>query len=163
MNRLFLIKDNDINEISQNDYQIIKKYLNICNKSLGNTKLYWCSELKKRTINAAFVQYKPNSIFLNRPRNPFDLLPKNLKLSDSQRSFYQDIYEENLMQIVPYVAHELTHQQQYRKYGRILYGIFCLPGLYPLILDKPAFRNEEIAASNLRLNVRLYGKLKTRT
>lgn len=159
-NRNFLIESDEMHPLSDYETTIIEKYLRICNEKLGHSKLYFCDEMKKRNINAAFVQYRPNCIFLNKPRNPFDLIPKNMKLSKTDIRFYENAYEQNLMQIVPYICHELIHKEQFKHYGRFLYGIYCLPYLYPIMLDNIAFENERKAAIDLRLDVSLYGKPK---
>ena len=158
--RLFFIKNADVQELSEDEYSIIRDFLKICDRRLGSLSLYWCSELKERTINAAFVTYKPNCVFLNKPRNPFDLIPKEVKISKRDKLFYENVYKENLMQIVPYIVHEMTHKSQFEAYGKILYAIYNLPGLYNIMLDNIAFENEVTAAIDLRLDPNLYGKPK---
>ena len=159
MSRLFLIESDEIYPLTEYEVQIMKKYLRECNKFLNGTKLFWCDELNERNINAAFVQYRSKSIFLKKPRNPFDLIPVKFKISKTDMKFYENVYEENLMQCVPYVVHELTHQYQFKHLGKILYGIYSLPFLYNVMLDKIAFENEKTAAIDLRLDVNLYGDI----
>lgn len=157
--RLFLIEKGEYQEVEDYQNTVIRRALADCRNlptiNLSKVRFYWCSELDDRTINTAFVPYKSHSIFLKSIHNPFKDLPG--KVSDEILSEAREMYRQNIIQIVPYVVHELTHMRQFRKYGRILYAIYSMPGLYTVILDNQAFANEKSAAIDLKLDADLYG------
>jgi len=162
--RYFLIEQGEYEALNNYQRNVIIDYLPYCTNvpdiDPNNIDFYWCSELDDRCINAAFVPYKPNSIFLKSIQNPFNNLPAKPKVPYTQGLLdrIRESYVENIVQVIPYVVHEMQHMKQFRKQGRFLYAINSTTLLYGLMLDRSAFALEKSAAIDLELDPALYGK-----
>ena len=164
--RYFLIEKGEYEPLNEYQRQVILDHLSLCTQipqriNYNDIKFYWCSELDDRNINAAFVPYKPDSIFLKSISNPFNNIPKKLKVSLTQGMLdkVRDSYIDNIVQIVPYVGHEMVHMNQFHTQGRFIYAINSTSLLYPVMLDKKAFAVEKSCAIDLGLDSNLYGKI----
>ena len=165
-NSRHLIRITDSEYYNISDYQevVLTYALSQCvlpiNHRISTIHFCTCPKLAQYNLNALFVSYKPNHIFIPEIKNPLDDLSNKTRqsLSADSFAFLFDQYRQNIIQIVPYVIHELTHMYQFQKYGRILYSIFNLLGLHDTMFDKIAFANEKRAAIELDLVPTLYGK-----
>ena len=163
--RYFLIEQGEYEALNSYQRSIILEYLAYCTNvpkiDPNCIDFYWCSELDDRCINAAFVPYKPNAIFLKSILNPFDNLPAKPKVPLTQGTLdkVRESYIENIVQVVPYIGHEMVHLEQFKKQGKFLYAINSLSLLYPIMLDKKAYAVEKSMAIDLNLDISLYGKM----
>lgn len=164
--RYFYINRDEIQPVDNYQLKIILDALGQCSdlpiKNYEDINFCWCSELddNDEDISAAFVPYRRDSIFIKHIENPFNSIPSKHRknLTQKQKQLFQQEYKERIVQIVPYICHEMTHMAQLEKYGRFRYGIYSTILFYNKILEPEAFAREISAAIDLGLDKQLYGR-----